>query len=234
MLQRFVPLGLTLFLLLHLGCGNDASLYGPSNESAVGSGGTPPGSQSATGAGGAMITTSSAGQGGQGGQGMVSSSSGGVVGSPCHYDDAPSLCSEGLFCQAPGCREGSCQAPLLAGQSNQERKPVCGCDGVTYYNSNVAKVFQESVRHVDVCMPNEAQLCSNTTPCKGQRRCNLELPGLAECIDVSNAKGSCWGLPKPCGREAPMGVACGLGMPCLSYCALVKGELPWHAAAWCF
>ncbi len=228
MLHRFL---LFVFLAFHIGCGDGSSLYGPSNRNAGGREGAQSASQATAGAGGAMATTTSSGQGGQS---TVSSSSGGIVGSPCHYDDTPSPCSAGLFCQAPGCGEGSCQAPLPAGQGNKERKPVCGCDGITYYNSDVAKVFRESARHVDVCMPNEAEPCSNTTPCKGQHRCSLEVPGFAECIDVSNAKGNCWGLPKPCGQQAKMGVACGLNMPCLSHCALIEGQLPWHAAAWCF
>jgi hypothetical protein len=164
---------------------------------------------------------------------MASSSSGGVVGTPCHYEDDDSPCGDNLFCQAPGCAAGTCQAPLGPGQGDSQLDPACGCDGVTYYNTDVAKVFRMSLRAAGPCHNAGAVKCGNTQPCIGGRRCNRQVPGPAECIDPAKVKGTCWALPAQCPNQKAEAVACGFAKACDAHCTLISTEQPWQEAVWC-
>src|SRR5690348_2485411 len=122
-----------LFLVLGaacaLGCSNDESL----NPIPASSGASMSMSASAgtSGGGGESSTTGSGGKG-----------TGGGLGSNCNYGDT---CATGYYCDAVGCGAGTCAALPGVNMVGNAGMPVCGCDGVTYWNSDVAAYDGASV-----------------------------------------------------------------------------------------
>jgi hypothetical protein len=164
----------------------------------------------------------SGGGGGAGGGGTTSTSK------ACSWGS--DVCPDGQYCDAPGCDKGVC-APIF-GKISGVREPVCGCDGVTYWNGTLAKNAAMSVRQDAQCDADEAQGCSSMLPCGKGQSCNLE--GSVSICTNKNPQGSCWKLPLTC----PGGVNDGLNMRdceglCRSECTLINDGATHYADISC-
>lgn len=149
---------------------------------------------------------------------------------PCTWGPV-NTCGAGKYCNAVGCKvKGQC-VPVAAGSTETSASvPVCGCDGVTYWNASVAATHGASIWKKGACTGNDALPCS-TTPavaCPATTSCNLEAKSLAECM--TPVTGTCWGLPTTCpggaivGRDAKSCTAA----TCIGECAAIKGGAPWY------
>jgi hypothetical protein len=111
----------------------------------------------------------------------------------------------------------------------QTRTPVCGCDGVTYWNSSVATKNGMSIRKLGAC-GQIAATCGGVagTTCPNNAKCNYRLDSVADCAIFDNA-GTCWMTPAMC-PQIVVGAtsrACN-SLSCTDECNLIKLMAPWY------
>jgi hypothetical protein len=171
-------------------CANGGGgLGGSVSTSAGGSAGSSTTSASSTTS---STSTSSAGTGGAT---TTSSTTGTGGGDPCHWKNGLDLCGAGFFCNAQGCGDGFC-APVPTAET-QNRFPVCGCDGVSYWNDTVAASHGMAVQGVGACAPPKT--CGGVTgaTCPAGAHCALHLADTSTC-GGADLPGTCWAVPKVC------------------------------------
>lgn len=205
------------------GSGNAGAGGGSAGGSSAGgsnTGGTNPGGSGGTGG------MSSGGAGGTGGSstgGTGGSSTGGSSGSgggaQCNWND-PNLCPVGTYCNALGCAEGTC-TPFPNPGIN--KNPVCGCDGITYWNASVAGSQGMSAKSAGECTPGI--FCGGIAGIECPAgHCNYELPDALGC-DISHATGTCWIVPSSCSGIGfgPNTRACD-SPSCTDQCKLISSQ----------
>lgn len=186
------------------------------------------GGMAASGAGG--MAQGNAGGGGTAGTAGTAGGGGTPSGMPCSTDDD----CEGWFCEKVGCDAptGVCvPRPVFP---PPEPEPVCGCDGVTYWNDDIRRWFGTSLAAPGECGAT-ARACEFGSDCEvpyDSASCShLVSPG--EGCDYG--KGTCWVLPprcvdtgdpmiwrlcRPSDAEPPP--------PCVDTCMAIRSERP-HA-----
>jgi len=135
-------------------------------------------------------------------------------------------CGAGQLCERAGCDApfGRCSArPVLCSDGAE---PVCGCDGVTYYNDCTRLREGVSLRAAGECGGNGAP-CDATTPCANGGYCAYLAGSDSACASLT--RGACWLLPAQCGdgrfsgdRFAP----CSDLDACVDACTAIKREVP--------
>ena len=225
------------------GCGGDSDVFGSGSGTETSSGtatGTGTGSTS-SGSGGS--TSSGSGGSTSSGSGGSSSGSGGAgaggsgIGDPCNWD--LSDCGAGLYCDAAGCQDGTCQPILPIDGQAKDFAPICGCDGVSYFNFSVASSHGMAMLHSDRCNADQSQICHpQNNPCPDGTICNMQLDNPVGCLSPNDKTGLCWGVPDSCDPDfpnAPEGRPCGSpASPCLDACTLMTAQQPWYLENWCF
>ncbi len=140
-------------------------------------------------------------------------------------------CPSGEFCDKHGCgaTSGTCTPELSTCSPAQD--PVCGCDGVTYYNDCFRKRTEPHVplNHHEECGPS-GRPCDVAGECGSQASCGLLLaPNSHAC---AKAVGRCWVLPTTCDESeggdrfsecVPEGIP---AKPCESLCLTIQSERP--------
>jgi hypothetical protein len=133
-------------------------------------------------------------------------------------------CGASNFCFKTGCgatSTGKC-GPLPTGISNYG--PVCGCDGVTYWNDFQAATFSVGVRYTGECTSDRLP-CSTSSECPTSGECIFRLDGVTACSGGST--GACWRNPSgkicPLGKSGPSVRVCGSGL-CTNQCEAVKSK----------
>lgn len=109
----------------------------------------------------------------------------------------PRDCPDGSYCELATCGASSGTCQLFPAMCPGDSAPVCGCDGLTYFNDCLRKS-----RGVGSSTPGPCLLADATT-CGGpaQRAC----PSNAVCAILlgpgpcpPDAEGACWVLPSAC------------------------------------
>ncbi|MBW2453209.1 MAG: hypothetical protein JRI68_01810 [Deltaproteobacteria bacterium] len=235
MLRRCGPwlaAGLSLTVVGVWSCGGDSDLFssGP-GPSTSGGGATSSGSGGATstsGGGGTSTSSSGGGSGGSGGAGGA----GMGVGAPCTWGGSP--CDQDLYCLAMGCGDGTCQPVVSETGQQQDLTPVCGCDGITYFNTSIAASFGMAVAHGEACTNSEWVLChKDNSPCPAGYFCSRRVASVAGCILSPNQDGQCWAVQATCDPNGPKDNACGNSL-CYPICELIKTENGWFHLGTCF
>jgi hypothetical protein len=206
----------------------DAGSTGAAAASSLGGRGSGDAGSGGTGEGGVMSNA------GAGGDATLGGAPGGDAGAPGSGAGAPGNeagaggagperepcesikdCEEGELCVKPSCGkvagEGVC---TKAGKS-----PVCGCDGITYFNGALAISESADVRNQGACKGESATTCEGE--CKGDNtHCGIvELRG-GDC--EAKAGGVCWRLPAECpSDDVTLYNLCG-SEKCLSLCEAVQ------------
>jgi hypothetical protein len=170
------------------------------------------------------VTDAGAGSGGAAGTG------GGTTGTACVWGQAP--CDNGMFCNALGCGEGICIAVPAEGR---QRNPVCGCDGVTYWNASVAARANMSVSHAGECGLLGKTCGVVAGDCSNGAFCNRVAESALACNTLDRT-GSCWVLPSSCDDGSvgfgPTTRACGAAN-CQDECTLIRSEATFYVDNTC-
>lgn len=136
-------------------------------------------------------------------------------------------CPVNAFCSMSACDAlaGTCE--VLPALCSADPDPVCGCDGVTYWNDCLRRVTRVRAATRGQCPPG-ATVCGGPRPCREGafcarlHACGAEVPG------------SCWVLPSVCPPLTGGGdrfVACGPQPgPCVDACTAIRRGQP-HARA---
>ena len=170
------------------GAAGSSSGGGGAAGSAVALGGTSSGGDAAGQAGLAAggATSGAAGSAGAAGVGGM------PPGTPCieHTD-----CPPGWLCEKPGCeaQSGVCEPrPVFL---PPQPAPVCGCDGVTYWNDDIRRQFGTTLATLGEC---EATACS----CEVGADCMVPYASCSHLIsrgeECGHGMGACWVLPPKC------------------------------------
>ncbi len=231
--EPWLAAGLALAVLGAGSCGGDSDLFsaGPSPTTS-GGGATSTGTAGGTTTSGDGGTSASSSGGGQGGGSGGAGGAGMGQGAPCSWTGPP--CDEALYCQAKGCGEGTCQPILSETGQEQGLTPVCGCDGISYFNQSIAASFGMAVAHDERCTDSEGVTChKDNSPCPAGYFCSRRVAGVANCLLSPNQDGQCWAVPKTCDPEGPKDNACANSL-CYPICELMKGENGWYHLGTCF
>lgn len=114
-------------------------------------------------------------------------------------------CSPDAFCAKEACGpiRGLCQRrPVVCGN---EASPVCGCNGVSYWNDCLRREAGVAAAVAGECVVNPAG-CGGAgdLPCPAGAVCARLIPNRDAC--GAAVPGVCWGLPTTCpGRGGPSG-----------------------------
>lgn len=142
---------------------------------------------------------------------------------PCQTDDD----CQGWICDKPGCdaTDGFCKPyPPFC---DPTPRPVCGCDGVTYWNDCIRLQARARLAASEQCF-DTACTCEVGSDCKVPgATCGHLLPPNAMC---GHAMGACWLLPSECDPAADpkrwheCKPADGATPQCVDTCTAIKAE----------
>ncbi len=215
-------------------CGgaSDTDLFGAAGD--AGSSGTSgtSGTSSTSGASGSSGTTSTSSS-----TSSSSSTSGAPDGSAggCNSN---ADCNNTQYCLFPvganGCAKvGKCVAKPTNVTSTQQAA-VCGCDGVTYWNAQLAAFRGVTVLAPEACAVASAgtELCGGNTKCPNDTRCAMARGSIGQCQN-NQIPGTCWALPDTC-PDANGGKfrQCGT-VTCTNLCQAIKAEKPFYQDGTC-
>ena len=146
-----------------------------------------------------------------------------------------SACAPDFFCAKQRCGDASGSCQPMATVCNDDQSPVCGCDGVTYFNDCLRRQHGASLAVTDVCGQRELR-CSPSLPCPRNGHCAL-LRNTCGPGPGFEGDGQCWVMPDHCrasGDERWAPCAWTQERECVSACEAIKLETP-HGLAqqWC-
>lgn len=154
-------------------------------------------------------------------------------------------CGEGAFCARTACddKEGRCERePAFCGDGAPA--PVCGCDGVTYWNDCLRRAQGETGATPGECSLDAALTCNRERACPTGASCaRISRRGGAPC--PPELPGVCWALPPVCGGPDGLDrfVRCGgpggpsgpgaPAAPCVPLCEALRSGEPYTRALAC-
>lgn len=157
-------------------------------------------------------------------------------GMPC---TSPADCKPGYFCERFSCGDpkGWCEEQPALCSAIQD--PVCGCDGISYFNdcvrqmNGVARASRSECKETAKrCNPFTGLRCPSGTYCGGLQRQN------AVCDPSTFSAPKCWGLPADCsfagGARYQSCFPTSTGeRPCVNACQAIESEVPHIPVASC-
>jgi hypothetical protein len=126
--------------------------------------------------------------------------------------------------------DGAC-APKPGGVAPPDEDPVCGCDGVTYWNATLAAQKGASVASAGACSGPAPTPCGPGAPCPAGLVCSKQVADATQCSPV-DATGVCWGIPLQCPLTGRQARACS-DQACQTVCTLAASQNPWFDDGLC-
>lgn len=204
------------------------------------------GTSGAAGSGGAAagaVANGGAGSSGTAGTVLLAGSggdltAGGAAGSDSGYscttnDDCPGL---GWLCSKPTCGSAMGVCKPLPLECDASHAPVCGCNGITFWNDCLREQQGEPSSVPGDCGAN-AKPCMNSADCGGGD-CAKQVPNPDACGQMGG-RGVCYVTPPECmvvpeshwWFSCPMpGSPGGQKMPCMTTCQAVQTSQPFVSA----
>lgn len=146
-------------------------------------------------------------------------------------------CDASEWCDAPSCGTGTCKPRPTAAKMQD---PVCGCDGVTYWNATYAASLGQSVRGTKGACTTGAATCGGFAgkACPhGTDACIRSYDSASFC-SAADMAGVCWSLPSD--GTCPAVIfkdrsVCGSGGfgKCISTCEAIKNGTPFYRDSTC-
>jgi len=169
-------------------------------------------------------------QGGTGGQGGSGGQGGGS--NACTWSNTSNPCGAGSYCKAPGCGQGTCVP--VTNVDDTTKVPVCGCDGVNYWNVVTASNHGMSVASSAACATPAGcgGIATILCPNVAAHYCGHDVTQLT--CNVADAGGICWGMPLTCniiGFGGQHRLCSNQGGACLYECAAIKLEQNYYSPA---
>lgn len=146
----------------------------------------------------------------------------------CVWSKAGDGCPAGSYCDAPDCGQGVCVRKGLV--ETQVRDPQCGCNGVTYWNTSVARKAGMAIRSAGSCKSEVAAVCGGLVHriCPVGASCSTQVTKKSEC-NIADAQGTCWGLPATCPAIVIGGRAHACSSnSCSDDCTVIRKEVTWY------
>lgn len=137
-------------------------------------------------------------------------------------------CHDNEFCDKPTCdaTSGRCHHRRVIDFCTTGGAPVCGCDGVTYWNDCLREARGVSSSTNGECVA--AAPCSKAESCAvAGAACARLLPEGAAC--AADAPGTCWVLPPVCpvdGGGAAWTRCDGNARSCTDACTAIRAQVP--------
>ena len=123
-------------------------------------------------------------------------------------------CAPGSYCNATGCSSSGVCTKIPAEEGTPS--PVCGCNGVTYWNASVAAHAGVSVKASGEC--SVPVPCNMLKPCPTDTYCSKLVARANQC---GPTPGVCWGLPDVCPQNI-LATTCSNGKCEKSRCEIMK------------
>lgn len=119
-------------------------------------------------------------------------------GTPCARTEE---CPVGFSCQRSQCEDLSGYCERVPPVCDAEADPVCGCDGVSYWNDCLRRNQGVTAAVPGACVAGLS--CREHSECPDRSSCAFLLTSRADCgRDVES--GTCWRAPAECSRTALM------------------------------
>jgi hypothetical protein len=149
----------------------------------------------------------------------ISTTDGAVLPTRCTQ---PTDCPSGTFCERTSCGEAAGTCQLFPIDCTNDERPVCGCDGIIYFNDCLRRLNGAAASTPGVCKFENAVTCggNQSTPCPTGTVCGRLPKGCP-----LNPVGECWFLPDTCPPPGggPKYNLCGGGADCRSTCEAIMG-----------
>ena len=154
--------------------------------------------------------------------------------SGCTWSAVVNPCGAGKYCAVgKDCGQGVCLP--LGEKETTNRSPVCGCDGVTYWNESVAAKNGMSIQKTGACAA-DGKTCGGLaggTGCPNGSKCNYRVANEAGCKQ-SDKTGTCWMIPSTCPAVVIGSKAQACDSPvCADECSLIDNGAPWFSSNIC-
>ena len=144
-------------------------------------------------------------------------------------------CAASEYCAASSCAAiGVCTPRPIA---SSDFAPVCGCDGVTYWNASYASSLGKTTGATGACTGAGVKACGGFagTRCPTGDDCIEDRTHFGTC-SVADGGGACWAIPSS--------ATCGVGLGgyrqctgtagrCTDYCSAVKSKTAFMKDATC-
>jgi hypothetical protein len=144
-------------------------------------------------------------------------------------------CASNYYCKYSGCGVTTGVCAPLSPLPGPYYNPVCGCDGVTYWNKEHAYTNSVAIAHEDPCTPTERKACTGAgTTCGGfiDSNCVVQLSEASACA-IGTPTGGCWRMPTGtlCGSAGgPPTLPCS-GSTCRSQCEAIRAKVLFYPAS---
>jgi hypothetical protein len=111
--------------------------------------------------------------------------------------------------------------------------PVCGCDGVTYYDDLLALEALVTVRSAGPCDDAAADRCALdgdecATKHGSSSFCSAIVPS-GQCLPAPTV-GTCWVTPPLCPGTGGTGYGCEDPGNCKAACSIIASQIAWYEA----